>query len=142
MDLNLPPTTKRKSQGETTHYSFMLSPHTHNRLERHIFILKKLVAKSTTKQDWLLNAITEKFANDENKQELPKAAIVNIKINKEIDKELIRRIEFIKKFRCSYSKKQWLVEAVLEKLDRDETAVEQRILDAKKSQELNNNTYE
>lgn len=118
-------------------YSVTISPHIHDRLERHILILKKLIDRSATKQRWITSAIKEKLAAESNNQEVPKVNTLNVKIEEELDKQLISRIEFIKKFRFSYSKKQWLVDAVLEKLERDEKEVEKKMLEMRQSQVIN-----
>lgn len=115
-------------------YTVTISPHIHERLERHILILKKLIDRSATKQRWLIDSIREKLAKDASNQQVPKANTLNVKIDDELDKQVLKRIEFIKKFRFSYSKKQWLVDAVLEKLERDEKEVERKLSDMKQSQ--------
>lgn len=114
--------------------SFTISPHIYERLDRHILILKKLIDRSTTKQRWITNAIKEKILKEANNQQLPKATTLNIKIAKELEDELQRKVEFIRKFRASYSKKQWLVDAILEKLDRDEKGVEAKLVEETRSE--------
>ena len=115
-------------------YTVNISPHIHDRLERHILILKKLIDRSTTKQRWLIACIKEKLRNEADKKEVPKANTINVKIYEELDKQLIQRIEFIRKFRSSYSKKQWIVDAILEKLERDEKEVENKLSVMRQSQ--------
>ena len=130
MDSELSTEIKPMSSG----YAFTISPHIYSRLERHILILKKLIDRSTTKQRWLSNAIKEKLARDENNQQLPKATYLSVKIEKDTEKEIGKKIEFAKKFRFSYSKKQWIVDAILEKLDQEETEDKSKLLDLTQSQ--------
>jgi hypothetical protein len=110
-------------------YTARISDHVHDRLERHVQILKKLIDRSATKQRWLFDSIEEKLARDIENPTVPKESTINVKIDKEQDKQIHERIEFMKKFKCSYSKKQWIVEAILEKLERDEKEVDQKIIE-------------
>ncbi len=116
---------------EKSGYSVTISRHIHARLERHVLILKKLLDKGATKQNWMISAIKEKLARDLQDDSLPKATTITLKIDKELDEELNARVEFIKKFRQSYSRKQWIVDAVIEKLDLDERKVEEKFLSIK-----------
>ena len=115
-------------------YTFSISPHIYERLERHILILKKIIDRTTTKQRWITHSIKEKLVKEEASQLIPKATSLNVKLDEELEMELFKKVEFVKKFRTSYSKKQWLVDAVLEKLDRDEKGVEAKLLDSTQSQ--------
>jgi hypothetical protein len=115
-------------------YSFTVSPHIHERLERHILILKKLIDRKTTKQGWMIDSIKEKLIKDANNNQLPKATCLNVKIGEKLENEIMQKVEFAKKFRFSYSKKQWLVDAVLEKLDREEMEVKGKLIDLTQTQ--------
>lgn len=108
-------------------YSFTISSYIHERLQRHI-LLRKLVDRSTTRQRWIIHAVQEKLAKDVKSPITPKANTLTVKIDDDLKESLLKRIEFIKQFRASYSKKQWLVEAILEKLDRDEAEIEKQAL--------------
>jgi len=124
----------KSAETSSVGYTVNISPNIHERLEKHIFLLKKLIDTSLTKQRWLLHAIKEKLDNDAMDNSPPKPTTLHVKIDAEIDKKLLKRVEFIKKFRYSYSKKQWIVDAVLEKLDRDEKEVQKSIVDPNQSQ--------
>lgn len=119
--------------GNSIPYTITISPHIYGRLEKHITILKKLIDRSATKQRWTSDAIKEKLLNDSKCEQPPKASTLNVKIEKNLCKELVDRVEYIKQFRVSYSKKQWIVDAVLEKLDRDEKEVEKKLQQLKKT---------
>jgi hypothetical protein len=114
-------------------YNVMISPHIHERIERHVLVLKRLVDRSTTKQRWVAHAIKEKLAKDADNQMIPKETRLNVKIDEELDRQVLQRIEFIKKFRSSYSKKQWIMDAIFEKLERDEAETKKKMLEAQQS---------
>lgn len=128
---------KRNSEGA---YSFTISSYIHERLQRHILILKKLVDRSTTKQRWIISAVQEKLTRDASKTLIPKADTLTVKLDEELEASLLKRIEFIKKFRFSFSKKQWLVEAILEKLDKDEAEIEKKALGSQLNRESTHNS--
>lgn len=117
-------------------YTVFISPHIYERLEQHISILKKAVDRNITKQAWLINAIKEKLENDSIDQHVPKANTLSVKIEEALENLILERIEHIKKFRSSYSKKQWIIDAVISKLDRDQTKVEKQTLETTKNQDL------
>lgn len=127
MDFETSTTEELEPLGSLTPYTVIISSHIYERLEKHITILKKLVDRSATKQRWIVDAIKEKLLNDANSTKPPKASTLNVKIESKYAKELAKRIEYIKKFRVTYSKKQWIVDAVIEKLDRDEKDVEKKM---------------
>lgn len=110
-------------------YTIVISPHLYARLEKHITILKKIVDHTTTKQRWFTDAIKEKLLNDKDPASFPKATTLNVKIRNDLYQAIHARIEYIRKFRDTYSKKQWIVDAVLEKLERDENPVKLKMLD-------------
>lgn len=112
-------------------YNLTISPHIHERLERHILILKKLIDRGMTKQTWITNAIKEKLKKDSENTQVPKASTLSVKIDEDLDKLILERIEYVKKFRFSYSKKQWLVDAILDQLDNEEQEAERTLLKIK-----------
>lgn len=117
-------------------YTITISPHIHERLERHILILKKLVDRGMTKQRWVTSAIREKLEKDSSDEQLPKATTLSVKIEADLEKSIFQRIEYVKQFRFSYSKKQWLVDAIIDKLDREEAEAEKKLSTTKQLQGL------
>jgi hypothetical protein len=103
-----------------------ISPYILKKLNRHIDIYKSLIDKSTSKKTWVNKAVKEKLENDLKDEQIPKHTSLSVKIDKGLHVALMDRVNFIRKFRESYSKKQWIVEAVLEKLEREEKEVEKK----------------
>lgn len=106
-------------------YTVTISPYLHNRLEQLILIAKISNPGRQTKQKWVLDAIKEKLAREEKSKEIIPERKLNLKIDDSTFKKLKRRVELIKQFRTSYSKKQWIVDAILEKLEKDDHKIEQ-----------------
>jgi hypothetical protein len=95
---------------------------------------KHVSGESITKQDWFSKAIKEKLKNENDALSIPKKKVFQIKIDDKTNKELNDTVEHIRKFRRSYSKKQWILEAIQEKLAREEMLIKKMIKDSKKSE--------
>ena len=102
-------------------HSITVGDHLHKRIEKHLCLLKYLENQSYTKQRWLISAFLEKIES-ENEMDFSshKSKYLRFKLNKQLQEKIEGKINFIKKFRRSYSKKQWFIEAVHEKLEREE----------------------
>jgi hypothetical protein len=97
----------------------------HNRINKHLHLLRHLNSHTITKQKWVEEAANEKL---EMEQKLGSASIpcdryLHFKANKKLNEKIEKRVKVIKQFRKSFSKKLWLVEAIYEKLDRDDLEV-------------------
>lgn len=91
------------------------------RVDIHVRSLKHLNKQKINKKEWIAKAISEKLANEtEIGINIPRAKQLNLKIDLALSEDLDKRVQFIKKFRESFTKKQWIVEAILEKLEREE----------------------
>lgn len=103
------------------HYSFKVGENLFKKIEKNLHLLKYLDHNSHSKQRWIVEALTEKL-NHELKtppDDIPRERQLTVRINDVLNKKIEKRTEFIKKFRNSYSKKQWVIEAIHEKLDRE-----------------------
>lgn len=108
-------------------YTVTISPILYDKFNRHLLFLKKLCQVGQTKQKWLMEAIHEKLQREKNSTEgLPERRI-NIKIDVLTLKKVSERIDFIRKFRTSYSKKQWIADAIEEKLEIEKNSVTKKI---------------
>src|SRR5438105_2635223 len=117
-------------------YSVTISPHIHKRLERHIFIIKKLINKNLTKNNWLLSAIEEKLEREVPYQDVPAVNTISLKLDPKREQLILQRVNYVRKFRKSYSKKQWILDAITDKLERDEENVEKKLLETRHDQGL------
>lgn len=109
--------TKQKS------YTFTIGSNLHEKLEKHLFSLKAINKKSS-KGKWVNDAIIEKLKH-ENVGDLSKQRRIQVFLDDSISGEIERRIQVFKKVYSSYSKKQWILEAIHEKLDRESKVIKE-----------------
>jgi len=104
------------------YYTFEVSPHIHGKIEKLIFMLKKLDDCNINKQSWILNAVKERLLSADETGTLKnvKEKTLHFKIDEFTSDLLEKEIAFTKNFRRSFSKKQWILEAIQEKIERDE----------------------
>lgn len=119
---------------ESLGYAVTIGENLHQRIDNHLYLMKNLGKKNFTKQQWLLNALQEKLAQDETLVSVPKERHIQIKVDHTTRKQLESRVDFIRNFRRSYSKKQLILEAIYEKLDREEEISKNLLLNLKTSE--------
>lgn len=102
-------------------YSVTIDEQLYKRLEKHITVLKHIEQKGLTKQKWIMDAIKAKLNKDNQSDnfEIPKNRYLVLKINAPINSKIESNVSVQKRFR-SYSKKQWILEAISEKLNHEE----------------------
>jgi hypothetical protein len=107
--------TKRKS------YSFAVNPHTYQKIDKQVFLLRKLKDPSYTKQRWIYEAIREKTEHDEKLgiEDIEKERRIGFKLEEGLAERMSALVERTRKFRSTYSKKKWIEEAIYEKLEKD-----------------------
>lgn len=103
-------------------YSIKIGENLYRRIDKLILLLKHLDVHSRSKQGWIIEAIKEKLETEEQlpPDDLPRERHLGIKLGNRLKQRLDKRVDLHKKFRQSYSIKQWMLEALYEKLDRDE----------------------
>jgi hypothetical protein len=109
-------------------YSIRIGERLYIRINKHILFLKHL-NKSQNKQAWIEEAILDKLKKEEEQDGIEcisREKHLSFKIRSQIDTRIEKRVEFIKKIRGSFSKKQWLLEAIYEKLDTEEEETEKK----------------
>lgn len=103
-------------------FTIRISENLHKRFNQHINCLKH-VNRIKTKQNWIEDALREKLERDEKiSYEILNEKLLRFKVNENLFLEIDNKVKIIKKFR-NYSKKQWILEAIYEKLDREEDPV-------------------
>jgi Arc/MetJ-type ribon-helix-helix transcriptional regulator len=96
------------------------------RINKHVYLLKRLESRSHSKQRWIEEAIKEKLDTEEKCEcYIPKDKFISLKIPDYLYRRIENRIEHAKKFNISYSATKWLVEAILDKLDREDEKAKQ-----------------
>ena len=114
-------------------HSITVGEHLHKRFEKHLHLLKHLEDQSYTKQQWLVSAFLEKIEreNETDISPLAKSRHLRFKLKKQLQEKIEEKINIIKSFRKSYSKKQWFIEAIYEKLEREEEKAKKLLLQLK-----------
>ncbi len=104
-----------------SNYCIRVNENIYQKIDRAVRVLKQVDTQGQTKQKWLVESIREKLEIETklSPDDLPKEKQLNIKLACHLRKKVNKRVELIKKFRTSYSIKQWIMDAIFEKLDRD-----------------------
>lgn len=102
-------------------FSIRIGEHLHKRIAKHIQLLKHVKTRFHTKQKWIAEAFKEKIKNEPKltSEDILREKFLHFKIDKQIYGEIEERVGIIKKFR-NFSKKQWMLEAIYEQLEREE----------------------
>lgn len=119
---------QKKIKGNNTKdFSFNVGENLYKKLNNHIDLLKCLDDRSLSKQRWLTEAINEKLKDEDSNpnQTIPRAKTLHFLIKEDLLKKIESRVEIIKNFRTSFSKKLWMLEAIHSKLDREEAKAKQ-----------------
>ena len=102
-------------------YAIRIDDHLHRKLEKHLKILKFIEHQKQSKQNWIVEAVKDKLKRDLDLKEIPKDKRLVFKIDNTLSKQVSKQVDILKKFKNSYSKKQWFVEAINEKLEKEES---------------------
>ena len=120
--------TKKKA----VEYTIRIGNHLYQKIDKHIRLLKHL-KNDSSKQKWVQEAIREKLKIDEISHEQLGDRFLHLKFDVDLWLEIQKRIDMLKAFHTSISKKQWIEEAVYEKLDRDEKNSQELLKDMLKN---------
>lgn len=100
-------------------YTVRIGNHLYQRINKHMRLLKN-IRRDNSKQKWIQEAIREKLKEDEISNENLGDRFLHLKFDMDLWQEIQKKIEILKAFYTSISKKQWIEEAIYEKLDREE----------------------
>ena len=109
-------------------YSLRIGERLYKRLSKHIQFLKHLNSIQN-KQEWVEGAILSRLKKEELQEVdecIPQEKHLSFKISSQIDARVEKRVEAIKKIRGSFSKKQWILEAIHERLDLEEKETKEK----------------
>lgn len=107
----------------TSQYTVSISPVLHTKIEEHIYLLKKLLKPDHTKNKWVNEAIQEKLSREKAKKDIVRDKHVRVFIDLLTKRKLEERVQMIRSLRYSYSKKQWILDAIEEKLSHEEDSI-------------------
>lgn len=108
-------------------YSITLAPFLQKKLDSHLQTLKFLHHPEKVRQTWILNAINEKILREKDSKAVSKEKYLGITLKKGTLKKLESKLAEISKMLPGYSKKQWVLEAIEEKLDEEKEAVQAKL---------------
>lgn len=107
-------------------FSIKISEHLHKRFIKHLKTLKNLTDQPLTRQKWLSEAFLEKLSEADDIPNNLTEKLLHFKIEESIYNQIHKKVEVIKKFR-NFSKTQWMIEAIYEKLEREEAQANQSL---------------
>lgn len=113
---------------QISHYSIRVGERFYKRLSKHIQLLKKLKSIKN-KQRWIEETLLMRLKKEEEldlEECIPSEKYLSFKINSQIDAKIEQRVEIIKRVRGSFSKKQWVVEAICDRLDIEEKITKEK----------------
>lgn len=107
---------------KNTRYTIQIGEHLAEKIDRHLRLLKFCGKKDVRKQAWIKEAILTKLSKEEHlpPYTFPKQKNLNLDVDPVLRERLERVVNSIRKVRRTYSKKQWLLEALAEKLEQEE----------------------
>jgi len=114
---------------KTQQYSVSISPVLLNKLNHHLHLLQTLLGLQHQKRDWYIAAIEEKLARDVTESKVEKEKRIGFRLDQLTKKKLEDHIQNIRKSRNSFSKKQWILDAIEERLDEEEEIIKNRLLE-------------
>lgn len=122
---------KRLPAGEKS-FSIRINENLHKRFNQHIKCLKNINKGQTTKQNWVEQAFREKLSlQDDSSSGILNDKLIHFKVDEKLFNEMEKKVQMIKKFR-NFSKTPWMINAIYEKLEREEaqakTELERQIL--------------
>lgn len=123
-------------------FSIKLGENLYLRFSKHFQLLKYVKKNSQTKKGWIEEAFMEKLEAEREltPDSIKKEKYLHFQINPQLYDKIEQRVSVIKRFR-NFSKKQWMVEAIYAKLEKEEQEAKnlmQNMLDASnQSQKIN-----
>ncbi len=113
-------------------YAIPIENDLHNRIEKLIKLLNHSDDKKHTKQSWILDAFVKKLQKEEEPgPEISQNKHLRFAINQHLYEKIENKIKTVKKTRKGYTKNQWFIDAVNEKLEQDERRAKKLLLKLK-----------
>ena len=99
------------------------------KIQQHIFVRKACMGESKiSKQSWAEEAIKEKLENERDIHScLLKNKSFTFLLSNDLEKEIEERIKIIKKFSRSSSRKKWLLDAFLQKIENERDEIKKHL---------------
>lgn len=111
---------------KTSQYTITVPSSLISKLDDHLQILKFLHHPENKRQTWIINAIRKKLSLANNLN-IAKGKHLNLKLEELLANELEGRLAEILKLHPNYTKKQWILEAIEEKLESEKELVQNKL---------------
>lgn len=114
---------KPDAKTDIKHIGMKLNEYDFDRIDEHVRTLNCFSEKDARhKREWVLDAIREKLDREQefSVRNIPQEKHLSIYMDTDLYTKLDERIELIKKLKGGFTKKQWIMAAVVEKLNREE----------------------
>jgi hypothetical protein len=101
--------------------SYRVGENVYNRIDEHVRVLKYTDKKAIKKKEWFAAALREKLEREKDLGifKSPRFKQLQFPIDEELQEKLEKRLSVIRKVR-PYTAKELVLEAILEKLEREE----------------------
>lgn len=116
---------------ETIAYGIKVKASLTERISNHVRALKYLEGKGYSKQRWIQEAIKEKLqaCKKINFENVKSDQTLNFSISRYTHDEINKVIKILKELKISASKTEFFIEAIIEKLERDEENIKKLFQD-------------
>lgn len=125
-ELASPPTQEFSNENHLKDFSIIIRQDIHNRLEKHLHLLKRLNKMNRSKQKWVEEAINEylkKWEAEDLSDDISDRSL-RFKLDSKLHQKVEKRIRIIKKLGVNLNKKQFFLDAINDKLNREQHEVE------------------
>lgn len=118
--------TREDGEEDITSYVVKIPESLFKRIDDHIMAINAIEQEKVRKNDWFEDAIQEKLNSTKKicPRNIKRERNLNIKLRPNISHEIDKHVSILKTIHTTYSKKKWILEAVYEKLEREEGAVD------------------
>lgn len=117
------PPPQADGDGYTKHIGMKLSKKEFDQIDAHVKLLNYVSGNDPLHhREWVEDAIREKLDREKefNFRDLPEEKHLSLYLDADLHAQLEERINLLKKVTGGYTKKQWVLAAVMDKLNREE----------------------
>lgn len=100
-------------------YTVYVSSIFSSRIKNHVQKIRRAIDPTISDEEWVKEAISEKLKIEQKLKSVEKEKTLSIILDPELSDRLKNHLEVIKEKRNLTSKKQWILDAIDEKMDRE-----------------------
>ncbi len=121
--------SENHDDNQAIQFSFKVDEGLASKIDKHLHLLKYLSHCKKSKQQWINEALAEKTARDKEElsDTLTKEKQLTVRIDPRLNKKIEASVDLIKAFKSGFSKKMWVIEAVEQKLRREEETARKQL---------------